>query len=59
MAGGIDSLLALPLVWGTRRIGGPGGHMEGDGPVEGTCAGEGLPLAAQLESQPRPEPAAT
>jgi MFS family permease len=59
VVGGLGSLLALPLVWATRRVGGPGDHIEGDGPVEGTCAGEGLPRAVQIESQPRPEPATT
>jgi MFS family permease len=57
IAGGLGSLVALPLLLVTRRLGGPGDQIEGRGPVEGTCAGDGLPRVVGVESQPRPEPA--
>lgn len=57
VAGGLLSLVGLPMLWLVRRIGGPGDQIEGDGrdTVTGTCAAEGLPAVAQLESQPVPE----
>jgi MFS family permease len=57
VVGGLASLVALPLLLVTRRIGGPGDDIEGRGPVEGPCAGAGLPRAVGVESQPRPETA--
>ena len=54
VTGGLATLVALPLIAATRRIGGPGDEIVGEARVDGTCAGEGLPRdAVQVESHSR------
>lgn len=53
VAGGLMTVLAWPLLWGVRRKGGEEDQIAGSRPREGTCAAQGLPRAAQVESHPR------
>lgn len=52
--GGIATLLALPLLWAVRKAGGPGDVMVGRQATDASCAATGLPMVAQVESQPTP-----
>ncbi len=50
VAGGIVSAIALPLIVGVRRVGGEPDQIEGTRARKGTCAAQGLPRAAHVES---------
>ena len=52
IVGGAIALLALPLVWGVRRIGGGPDYIVGKkAGVSATCAAHGIPAIAGVESQ--------
>lgn len=53
LAGGLVTLLAVPLVWATRRHGGAADVVGGRQLRAGTCAARGLPRDAAVESFPR------
>ncbi len=54
VVGGGATVLALPLLWLVRRLGGPADEIVGArAGAEGTCAAQGLPSVAHVESQPR------
>jgi MFS family permease len=53
IVGGAFTALALPFLWGVRRLGGDADSVVPDGAREGTCAAHGLPRGTQTESLPR------
>lgn len=57
VAGGVFTVLALPLLWAVRRVGGEADQIVGrkTAAVGGTCAAQGLPAIGGVESVARPE----
>ncbi len=56
VVGGIGIAAAVPVLLAVRRIGGAADTIVGErAGVEGTCAADGLPAIAHVESQPREE----
>jgi hypothetical protein len=56
VVGGVVIGAAVPLIGLVRRIGGAADRIVGTrAGVEGTCAADGLPAIAAVESQPRVE----
>ena len=53
IVGGAFTVLALPVLFALRRVGGRADEMIGDSSVEGTCPA-GLPRVTQIESHPVP-----
>lgn len=51
VTGGLATLLALPLLWRVRHVGGDGDQIVGRQSGGGACAPEGLPLAAQVSAE--------
>jgi MFS family permease len=51
LVGGLAAGLALPLVWGVRRLGGDADRIVGKSAgVEGACAAQGLPQVATIDA---------
>ena len=54
VVGGAATVLALPLYWGIRKIGGTADAMLGDGAgVDAPCAAQGLPDVAGVDAKAR------
>ena len=55
--GGLFTAVALPLIWGVRRLGGPADEITGaKAGAEAACAAQGIPAVSGVEAKP-PEPA--
>lgn len=51
--GGIFTLLALPILLGLRRLAKPADFITGNAGIEGVCAAQGLPDAANIDTKAR------
>lgn len=50
--GGVATLVALPLLWAVRRVGGPADQVVGLVSAEGSCFAAGLPEISQVNAEP-------
>jgi predicted MFS family arabinose efflux permease len=53
VTGGVLTIIAWPLIFGVRRVGGEAYRIVGSRSRQGTCAAQGLPRDTQIESHPR------
>ena len=54
VTGGLATVLALPMLWIVRRLGGEADHIEGENAgKKAPCAAQGLPEVSAVDSTPR------
>lgn len=53
VTGGITTLIALPIIFGLRRLAQPADFITTDAGIEGVCAAQGLPDVATVDNKAR------